>query len=119
MRILVSAYACEPGKGSEPGVGWFFVRHMSRHHELWVLTRQNNRERIEVELARSPLPNVHWNYFDLPGWMRRLKKVPGGLYLYYFLWQSRASRTARDLHREHAFDLAHHVTFVTYWTPSL
>ena len=22
IKILMSAYACEPGKGSEPGVGW-------------------------------------------------------------------------------------------------
>ena len=22
LKILMSAYACEPGKGSEPGVGW-------------------------------------------------------------------------------------------------
>lgn len=119
MRILVSAYACEPGKGSEPGVGWNFVRHMSRHHELWVLTRENNRKGIEAELARSPLPNVHWVYFDLPRWMQRLKKLPGGLYFYYFLWQSQGSRKARELHQKYGFELAHHVTFVTYWTPSM
>ena len=26
MKVLVSAYACEPGWGSEPGVGWNCVR---------------------------------------------------------------------------------------------
>jgi glycosyltransferase involved in cell wall biosynthesis len=119
MRLLISAYACEPSKGSEPAVGWNFVRHMSRHHELWVLTRENNRAGIEAELKKNPLRNVHWSYFDLPRWMQRLKKLPGGIYFYYLLWQVRGAAKARQLHERHQFQLAHHVTFVTYWMPSL
>lgn len=46
-KIFVSAYACEPYKGSEVGVGWNWVLQMSRQFELWVLTRSNNREPIE------------------------------------------------------------------------
>ena len=46
LRVLISAYACEPGKGSEPGV-WNFSKEMAKHHDLWVLTRLNNREIIE------------------------------------------------------------------------
>ena len=47
MRILVSAYACEPGRGSEPGVGWHFAEEMSKRHSLTVVTRANNRSAIE------------------------------------------------------------------------
>ena len=50
MKILVSAYACEPGKGSEPGAGWLWARAAARRHEVWVLTRANNREAIEAAL---------------------------------------------------------------------
>jgi len=32
LRVLISAYACEPGKGSEPGVGWNVAREMSKYH---------------------------------------------------------------------------------------
>lgn len=38
MKILVSAYACEPGKGSEPGVGWSFVNELAKKHNVTVLT---------------------------------------------------------------------------------
>jgi glycosyltransferase involved in cell wall biosynthesis len=41
------------------------------------------------------------------------------VHAYYCLWQLGAYFVARKLHREVSFDLVHHVTFVTYWMPSL
>lgn len=118
MKVLISAYACEPEKGSEPGVGWNWARQVSRFHEVWVITRASNREAIERALAREALPNVHWAYFDLPRWARFWKKGRRGVHAYYYLWQLGAYVVARKLHREVRFDLAHHVTFVNYWMPS-
>jgi len=118
LRILISAYACEPEKGSEPGVGWNWVRQIARFHEVWVITRANNREPIEKALATKPLPNAHWIYFDLPGWARFWKKGQRGVHAYYYLWQLGAYFVARKLHREVGFDLGHHVTFVNDWLPT-
>ena len=118
MRILISAYACEPEKGSEPAVGWNWVLQISRFHELWVITRTNNQEAIEKALAAKPLPNVHWVYFDLPRWARFWKKGERGLHPYYYLWQIGAYFVVRKLHRRVGFNLVHHVTFVNYWMPS-
>ena len=50
-RVLISAYACEPGKGSEPGVGWNWVKQISRFYETFVITRSNNKEAIEKEMV--------------------------------------------------------------------
>jgi glycosyltransferase involved in cell wall biosynthesis len=118
-RVLMSAYACEPGKGSEPGVGWNWVRQIARRHDVWVVTRASNREAIEAALDREPLPRVHWLYVDLPRWARSWKKGTRGLHLYYYLWQIAAFVAARRAHRRVQFDLAHHVTFVNFWMPSL
>lgn len=118
LKVLMSAYACEPGRGSEPGVGWSFVQMAARHHQVWVLTRANNRTVIEQALTDQPLPNVHWVYFDLPRWARFWKKGQRGVHLYYYLWQIGAYRVARRLHQEVGFDLTHHVTFGNYWLPS-
>ncbi len=118
-RILMSAYACEPDKGSEPGVGWNQVRQVARFHEVWVITRRNNRNRIEKAERGSPSANVHWIYFDLPRWARTWKKGKRGIHLYYLLWQAGAYLLGRRLHRRVRFDLVHHVTFVNYWMPSL
>jgi glycosyltransferase involved in cell wall biosynthesis len=118
MKVLLSAYACEPGKGSEPGIGWNWVRQIARFAEVWVITRSNNREAIEKALAEEPLPNVHWVYFDLPRWARFWKKGQRGVHLYYYLWQVGIYFLARRLHRQVGFDLIHHVTFGNYWLPS-
>lgn len=118
MRILVSAYACEPGKGSEPGVGWSWAREIGRIHEVWVITRKNNREQIEKALAKDPIPNVHWIYFDLPFWMRFWKSGSRGLRVYYIMWQLAAYFVVRKLYRRIGINLVHHVTFGNYWMPS-
>lgn len=118
LKVLLSAYACEPERGSEPGVGWNWVKQIARHHETWVITRKNNQAVIEAELAKYPLPDAHFIYFDLPRWARFWKRRRRGLYLYYYLWQLGAYWEGRRLHRRIQFDLAHHVTFVMYWMPS-
>ena len=99
-------------------MGWNWVRQIARFHEVWVITRANNRVAIEKSLAKEPLPNVHWVYFDLPRWARFWKKGERGLYLYYHLWQLGAYFVGKKLHREARIDLIHHATFVNHWMPS-
>jgi glycosyltransferase involved in cell wall biosynthesis len=117
-KVLLSAYACEPDLGSEPGIGWNWVRQAARFHEVWVITRASNRAAIERGLQRDPLPHARFYYFDLPGWARFWKKGRRGVHVYYYLWQVGAWGLARRLHRAVRFDAAHHVTLGTYWFPS-
>ncbi len=119
MKILMSAYSCEPGKGSERSVGWNVVRTVAKHHQVWVLTRPDEgKEVIEAELARHPIPNLNFVYFTLPIWGGGWKWKFGAMQLHYYLWQIQAYFVARRLHRQIDFDLSHHVTFVTYSRPS-
>ena len=113
MRVLLSSYACEPGKGSEPEVGWQRALHMLAYaDEVWVLTRSNNQTVIE----RDPLSRkqgLHFLYFDLPPWVLKLKKQAWFLPLYFILWQWGAYRLAAWRHRITPFDRVYHVTFVS------
>ena len=118
MKILISAYACEPGQGSEPGVGWNFVKEMSSHHELWVLTQSDGRLEIERELQDNPNPNLHFLFFDPLNWQLDLWKAKAEIQLHYYLWQIQAYFVGRSLDQRVDFDLIHHVTFVKYWSPS-
>jgi glycosyltransferase involved in cell wall biosynthesis len=118
VRLLLSAYACEPNTGSEPGAGWNWARQAARFHEVWVVTRSNNRQAIERELAANPNPNMHFVYHDLPGWARGWKRGSRGFYLYYLLWQLTAIRRARALSASVTFELAHHLTIGTMRFPS-
>jgi len=118
VNILVSAYACEPGKGSEPGVGWNWVKQIARFHEVWVITRAVYQKPIEQ--WPDPPKNVHWIYFDLPFcqtrhfWKIRLWAE----HVYYYLWQVGAYVVAKRLSEQQHFDLIHHVTYAIYWRPS-
>lgn len=120
LRVLLSAYSCEPGRGSEPGVGWNVAREIAHHHEVWVLTRPDeSRIAIEAELKRHSIPNLHFVYFTLPFWQDSMRLgQSGAMQLHYYLWQIQAYFVARQLHRQIKFDLIHHVTFVRYSTPS-
>ena len=119
MRILLSAYACEPYKGSEPGVGWHWAVELARTgYQVWVITRANNQPLIERALKSTPMPNLHFVYYDLPAWARWWKKAGGGVYLYYLLWQLGAYRLAKSLTKQVKFDLVHHITFGVFRQPS-
>lgn len=117
MKLLLSAYACEPDRGSEPGVGWHWVLELAGlGHDVWVLTRTNNQHAIQR--ASPQLPNVRFIYYDLPHWLATLKKKAPILQFYYLLWQWGAYRTARELHRHQQFDLVQHLTFGVFRHPS-
>lgn len=119
MRILLSAYACEPDKGSEPGMGWNWALEIARlGHEVHVLTRENNVAPIERGLAEQDGLRLHVHGYDIPRWARWWKKGLRGVHLYYLLWQWGAYRRARKLHSDLHFDLAHHITFAVFRHPS-
>ncbi|MEL6499847.1 MAG: glycosyltransferase family 4 protein [Cyanobacteria bacterium J06623_1] len=120
MKILMSAYSCEPGQGSERGLGWSVASEVAKHHQVWVLTRPDeSQEAIEAELESHPIPNLKFVYFTLPFWQDSLRwGQSGAMQIHYYLWQIQAYFIARKLHQEIGFDVAHHVTFVKYSSPS-
>lgn len=117
-KILISAYACRPNTGSEPGVGWNMARELAKHYEVWVITREDNRLTVEAELASKPVANLHFLYYDLPLWLRWWKQEQRGVHLHYYLWQIGAYFVAQKLHHKIGFDLGHHVTYGRYCAPS-
>ncbi|NEO85870.1 MAG: glycosyltransferase [Spirulina sp. SIO3F2] len=118
MKILLSAFACEPGLGSEEDVGWHTAVQAARRHEVWVLTRSYCQQTIAPYLAQHPIPNLHFVYFEPFGWTEDWKGRQGFLTLHYYLWQIWAYFVARQLHHQIQFDAAHHVTYCRYWNPS-
>lgn len=118
MKILISAYACEPGKGSEPEVGLRVVLAAAQLHEVWVLTRRNNVPSLLDYLASHPYrERVHVEGLDVTGAVRRVKSAGlPGLHAYYDAWQRVAGAHAVSLDRRIRFDVVHHATFATFWT---
>ena len=121
MNILISAYACEPNKGSEPGVGWNWAVAAAKHHKVWVLTRDNNQPTISSYLLEHPeldCLNLHFIYIGLTKKLTFWKKGRRGMRLFYMLWQRKAAKVAVAWNRSVHFDLVHHITFVSFTQPT-
>lgn len=110
MNVVVIAYSCSPGEGSEPGIGWNYVSELSRKHiNLTVITRKNNREKIQKE----GLKRVNFIYHDLGSVPLRLKKsIPFGLHIYIRLWQK---SVYKNIVNNLNVDLVHHLNLVAFW----
>ena len=117
-KILLSAYACRPKGGSEPGAGWAWAKAAARDHDVWLITRGKFAHEIAEELAIRPVPSLTVVPLELPNWLLKLRRRPADVYWYYPLWQRLAGRTARRLHAEHSFDVIHHLTFAVDWMPA-
>ncbi len=123
MKVLASAYACNPS-GSihlHPGedlTGWRLMEQLARFHDLWVMTHRYNEPGISEALAGKAMPNVRFIFVELPRAMKWLYRIEFGQRIYYYLWQIKAWRVARKLHDEVHFDAAQHLTFGNDWIPS-
>lgn len=124
LKILMSAYACEPGAGSEYGVGWMVPTTMARKYpedQIFVLTRSRCKEKIEKALANdSSLANIHFLYYDIPSWMFYKNEMQSnwGEQINYLLWQWLVRKFVRKMNKIYHFDIFHHLTFNQYRTPS-
>ena len=117
LKILLSAYSCGPGRGSEPGVGWNATLAMAALCEIHVLTTFEFKDDINRLQAEGKLPpSIHFHFFDIP-LGKMVWKHPTGFWvrLHYVLWQRAASRQVKVLHSREHFDSAQHLTFVRYW----
>lgn len=117
--ILASAYAINPYKGSEDGMGWNFTLQIARYNKVIAVTRKNNREAIERYMKEFPneiYKNMRFLYFDLPKHLMFWKRGSKGAMLYYVLWQRALVKFIRKSNIN--FDLVHNLNFHNDWTPS-
>ncbi|HEY9621761.1 MAG TPA: glycosyltransferase family 4 protein [Crinalium sp.] len=114
MKVLLSAYECEPNRGREQGRGWNWALQLAKlGYEVWVLTPQRNQDLIEPAIATEPVSNLHFVYIPDSAFIRNYITGKKGTVLRYLLWQKQAYDVARQLDQEHNFDLVHHLTMGT------
>lgn len=117
--VCMTAYAVNPYKGSEDGMGWNFACEMSRYFKVIVITRKNNLQHIQAYMQANPqghFENLTFIGFDLPYILRFWKRKQFGALLYYYLWQRSMPGFIRKKGLD--FDLLHNLNFHNDWTPS-
>ncbi|WP_324674388.1 glycosyltransferase [Hymenobacter sp. GOD-10R] len=116
MKILTSAYACDPTRGGEEGFGFNWAWQTARQgHFVRCLTQPVGRPNIEAYLADhvhdSTTSRLQFEYVAVPKWVDFLARWQFGIYLHYLVWQYLAWRTAKRLEQRTPFDLVHHATY--------
>ncbi len=118
-RLLLVAYGCSPGRGSEAGVGWNRAVQAAHVADTWVLCEETEfaEDIRQHRAAHGEIPGLHFQFVPQRRWESYLWRVPGLGYLAYNLWQRRALDVARRLHEKLHFDLVHQLTFATFREP--
>jgi len=129
LRVLASAFACNPYEGSEHGVGWGWITAIARDHDVHVLVADFEREDIEKWLADHPefhkkaifhfVPRRFYHYTNKSRFWRRIENssLKPIMNLSYRLWLRDSYKVAQKLNQEHAFDVAHLITYVGFRFP--
>jgi len=122
MKILISAYSCEPNSGSEHEVGWCWIKALSKNNKnkITVITRKSNKKKIYLENTLCKKKNVNFWFYDLPDFFLKIlkKKNKKNTYLYFYLWQLLIYFKFKSKINKIKFDFIHHVTFVSLRIPS-
>ena len=120
MKLLISAYACAPNRGSEHSCGWNWTSEVTRlGHEATVLASPAHRTAILAATQQDPaLQRIRWLFPEVASWPLQQGKEPGWERTYNLLWQREALRVAQALHREQPFDLVHHLTWAGVRAPT-
>lgn len=119
MKILINCYACSPYKGSEPGMGWNFIKSLCRLHELHIITESKFQQDLNQYFEEHPeeKPFYHF-YFIEKERHKKLRKIwPLSYYWFYKAWQKKALILAKTLDQKENFDVIHQLNMVGYREP--
>ena len=118
LTILLSAYACSPYSGSEPGVGWSFVSALSKKYKVILLTEKNEFQadiehyysnyELQSDVEVYYIPRKH-TFLD--------KKNKIFYYLTYMHWQYRAYKLAAKITQERNVDIVHQLNMIGFREP--
>ena len=119
MKILINCYACSPYKGSEPGMGWNFIKSLCRLHELHIITESKFQQDLNQYFEEHPeeKPFYHF-YFIEKERHKKLRKIwPPSYYWFYKARQKKAIILAKTLDQKENFDVIHQLNMVGYREP--
>ena len=120
IKVLINAYACSPGMGSEPGMAWNWCMNLARYCELFIITEGEFRERIETVVPTLPHgQNMHFYYNPVPEKVRQMCWNQGDwrFYKYYKRWQKKTAEIAEDICKKENIDILHQLNMIGFREP--
>lgn len=120
LKILINAYACSPGMGSEPGMAWNWVSNLAKFCELFIITEGEFREKIEAVMADLPeAKNMHFYYNPVSEEIRTMCWNQGDwrFYKYYREWQWKTYLMAKEIGLHEKIDVLHQLNMIGFREP--
>ena len=120
LKILINAYACSPGMGSEPGMAWNWVSNLAKFCELYIITEGEFREKIEeVVPTLEQGKNMHFYYNPVSEEIRKMCWNQGDwrFYKYYREWQWKTYLMAKDICSKEKIDVLHQLNMIGFREP--
>jgi glycosyltransferase involved in cell wall biosynthesis len=129
LRILLSAYACSPYRGSEHAVGWQYATNIARHHDVTVVCgdvefEQPTKRELDIYQSQNSLPEgLRVVYVGPTPWIAMFERVHRFplmwwcYYLAYALWQRQVLRVANQLAASERLDVVHHLNMIGFREP--
>lgn len=120
LKILINAYACSPGMGSEPGMAWNWVSNLAKFCELYIITEGEFREKIEAVVPTLKQgKNMHFYYNPVSDEIRKMCWNQGDwrFYKYYKEWQWKTYLLAKDICLREQIDVLHQLNMIGFREP--
>lgn len=120
LKILINAYACSPGMGSEPGMAWNWVSNLAKFCELYIITEGEFREKIEeVVPTLEQGKNMHFYYNPVSEEIRKMCWNQGDwrFYKYYREWQWKTYLMAKEICSSEHIDVLHQLNMIGFREP--
>lgn len=120
LRVLINAYACSPGMGSEPGMAWNWCVNLAKYCELYIITEGEFQDKIETTLASLPQGgNMYFYYNPVSDRVRKMCWNQGDwrFYKYYREWQLKTADIAREICRREQIDILHQLNMIGFREP--
>lgn len=116
MNILISAFLCDPTRGSDHYVGWANAVSIAKYNDVYLMTRTSNKEHIEMFCADNKIENIdklHFIYVDdinvIGKFISKCSRYWGYLYNYN-KWQKKAYLKAKEIYKTNKIDICHHIS---------
>lgn len=113
MNILYIAYSCSPYHGSENKIGWNVPVECAKTNNVFVITKEEQREYTENYLKNKPVENIRFYYVDIPEIYKKI--FAGQMYSGRLnIWNRRAFHIAKAICEKEKIDVIHQITPIEF-----
>lgn len=122
LNVLVNAYACCPGMGSEQGMAWNWISRLAQYCEVYVITESEYETQNLSALSQFEYgKHIHFFFIPVTDEVRRMCWNQGDwrFYPHYAEWQRRALDKAREITQAVDIHVMHQLNMAGFREPGM